>query len=213
MVSPKTKLALFIAFRGGLQIALTIPIVAVLRAIVGRIFESDWNIDWGLLATMTSVFAGGWFVFSFVTQVMDDRAEEQREQATGHLRFPGETWIRAVYSATMLMGVGLAIGTYREGDPLWMSVLSLGFVAMGLIGWPHAVEFRDGEIRQRSRFFRVKAIPYVAIKSAASSPSTGETLVFGQDGTIITHTKEHASRIQFIDYLKQVTGKGVIILS
>jgi hypothetical membrane protein len=49
--------------------------------------------------------------------------------------FPGAMWLRGMSLATIVMGLAMMVGTYREGDPWGDVVSSLVFVFLGYVAW------------------------------------------------------------------------------
>jgi L-asparagine transporter-like permease len=159
VTSTRTRLAAIQAFRSSVGIFLTTLLFIPFAAVINRVFKGTWYVDWRLILTVSGVLTVVFFTFFFVSQLMDDQAEEKRERQTGRAVFAGATWVRGVYLGVVLLGTVLPIGTYVQGEPTWVVIIPVAFIPLGIILWPPAIEVQNGEIRQRDRLFRLKTIP------------------------------------------------------
>ena len=104
------------------------------------------------------------------------------------------------------------VGMYKEGDPWWDVVLPFGFVLMGFFGWPRAIQITQFEIRQRGSLFALRRIAYGEIESVFCGALGSEAVVFGKNGVRIVHTVMHSDRERFVEQVKSIERKEVIIV-
>lgn len=199
------------AFAGSIGILFTAVLLIPVFAIINRVFDGSWRVNWHLTVSVAAVLTALWFTFLFISQLLEDFTEAKRHEA-GNRIFPGSMWIRGISSGCILLGIVTVIGSYREDDARWAVALPFVFVLLGFVTWPRAIEIANNEIRQRGRFFNTRILPSNEIESATFDPSRREIAVFGRNGTRIVHTLMHADGVQFIKGVEALTGKKVAIL-
>jgi len=202
MFSPKVRFAALSALRSSLRIFLTALLVVPFASLMHRVFDGSWYVDWRLMLWLSGLLTMGFFCFSSFTQLLEFEAAESRERR-GLLVFPGLVWIRGLYLGVILLGIITGVGTYREGDPLWVTALVSLFVLLGVLPWPRAIEITDNEVRQRWWFFVYRRIPFADIQSIVNDPSRDEALVFNRSGKAIVHSPQHADRERFLEELQR----------
>lgn len=207
MNSLKIRAAASRALRISLRVFVRAIFVVPLIAVVNRIFDGKWSAPWRLALTATGIITVVVFVFLLLTQVLESYARERRSLAQ-RMIFPAAMWLRGLYLACIVMGFGLMVGTYSEGDPLWVVVTPVCFVFLGFFAWPRTIEITEQAIRQRRVLFGIKEIRLDEIESVAYDAASGETIVFGKDGTRIVHTAMHVDGERFADKLQSASGKG-----
>lgn len=206
MNSVKIRSAARLAFRISLPVFISAMLMLPLIAVVNRIFDGKWSVPWRMALILSSILTGLVFAFLFFAQVLESYAKEHRRHAQ-RMVFPAAMWLRGLYLACIVMGLGLMVGTYSEGDPLWVVVTPVCFVFLGFFAWPRTIEITDRAIRQRRALLGIKEIRLDEIESVAYDASSGETIVFGNDGTRIVHTAMHVDGERFADKLHSATGK------
>ncbi len=207
----KLRLAAILALRNSIGILLTAIVLLPALSILNRIFDRTWNVDWRSILAVSSILTGCVFSFFFITQLLEFWAAEKR-QASNRFVFPGAMWIRGICLLCIVLGVVLAVGTYREGDPWWDVVSSFAFVLLGYFTWPRVIVLSDHEIRKRGPLLRWNRIAYGDIASMTFDRSCKEIVVFGNNTDRITHTKMHIDAAKFIEDLESATGREIAVL-
>jgi hypothetical protein len=206
MDSAKIRSAARLALRISLPVFISAMLMLPLIAVVNRIFDGTWSVRWRLTLIVSAILTGLVFVFLFLAQVLESFAKEHRRLAQ-RMVFPAAMWLRGLYLTCIVMGLGLMVGTYSEGDPLWVVVTPVCFVFLGFFAWPRTIEITERAIRQRRVLFGFKKILLDEIESVAYDAASGETIVFGKDGTRIVHTAMHVDGERFAEKLQSASGK------
>jgi hypothetical protein len=206
MNSTNIRSAAVLALRTSLPVFLSVIALLPLASIINRVFDGTWSVNWRLMLTVSGILTGIIFAFLFFAQLLEYSAKEHRRLAQ-RMVFPAAMWLRGLYLTSIVMGFGLMAGTYSEGDPLWVVVTPVCFVFLGFFAWPRAIRITDSAIRQRRALFGFKEIQLDEIESVAYDASSGETIVFGKNGTRIVHTSMHVDGERFADKLQSATGK------
>jgi hypothetical protein len=212
VTSIKIRLAALIAFRNSASIFISTLLFVPVSALINRIFHDSWYVNWRLMLTISGTLTCIFFTFFFVSQAIDDRADVKGEQQIGNEVFRGVAWLRGIYLFGIVMGSVLVVGAYRENDPTWIVITPVAFILLGIIPWPRAIQVRNGEIRQRDALFRIRIIPSGEIESASFDPTSGDTMVFGKNGTKIVHSNLHLSTELFIEEVERLSNKKVVFL-
>jgi hypothetical protein len=206
MSSTKIRSAAVLALRTSLRIFISLVLIVPLASIMNRVFDGTWSVDWRLMLTVSGILTGCVFAFLLLAQVLESYAKEHRRLAQ-RMVFPAAMWLRGLYLTCILMGFGLMVGTYSEGDPSWVVVLPVCFVFLGYFAWPRAIEITESAVRQRRVLVGFKEIRLHEIESVAYDAARGETIVFGKNGTRIVHSAMHVDGERFADKLHSATGK------
>lgn len=148
------------------------------------------------------------FAFFFVAQLLEFWREDTWERQSQSV-FPAVMWVRGICLASIVMGLGLMVGTYREGDSPWIVLTPVVFVFLGFFAWPRAIEISENDIRQHRIFFGHKRISFQEIERAVSDPARNETIVFGNNGERIVHTMLHIQQALFNERLESLTAKHI----
>jgi hypothetical protein len=208
MTSSQVRFAARFALRNSVGIIVTTIVLVPLFSIINRLFDGTWYVNWRLMASVSAVLTFLIFAFFFAAQLLESSSEESRERQS-QLFFPGVMWVRGLYLMSIVMGLGLMAGTYKEGDPWWDVMIPIVFVFLGFFAWPRAIEISGNEIRQHRIYFGYKRISFGEIERVASDPSRNETIIFGKNGERIVHTMMHAQRERFNQQLESSTGKCI----
>lgn len=199
------------ALAGSVGLFLTALLLIPVSAIINRVFDGSWQVNWRLTLSVAGILTVLWFGFLFVSQVLEDFTEAQRQEA-GVRMFPGAMWIRGISIGVILLGLVTMAGCYREGDAWWFVAFPFVFVLLGFFTWPRAIEITNNEIRQRGQFLNTRILPSNEIQSATFDSTRGEIAVFGNNGAKIVHTTTHVNGAQFIRALEELTGRQVAVL-
>jgi hypothetical protein len=181
MESFKVRIAAISALRSSLGILLTTAAMVPILSALHRVFDGTWYVNWPLMLSVSGILTGCFFSFFFITQLLEFSAASKRERE-GQSIFPGVMWFRGICLLGILMGFTIMVGMYREGDPWWDVVLPFGFVLIGFLGWPRAIQITQFEIRQRGPLLTLRKIANNEIQSVVLDASRNETVVFGKNG-------------------------------
>jgi hypothetical protein len=206
MNTTKIRASAIFALRISLRVLVSALLMLPLIAVVNRIFDGTWSVPLRMTLILSSILTGLVFAFLFLAQVLESFAKEHRRLAQ-RMVFPAAMWLRGLYLTCIVMGFGLMVGTYSEGDPLWVVVTPVCFVFLGFFAWPRTIEITEGAIRQRRVLFGFKEIRLDEIESVAYDAASGETIVFGKNGTRIVHTAMHVDGERFAEKLQSASGK------
>ncbi len=206
MNTTKIRASAILALRISLPVFVSTILVAPLIAIVNRIFDAAWSVRWRLALILSAILTGLVLAFVFFAQILESFAKERRSIAQ-RMVFPAAMWLRGLYLACIVMGLGLMVGTYSEGDPLWVVVTPVCFVFLGFFAWPRTIEITERAIRQRRAMFGIQEIRLDEIESVAYDAARGETIIFGKNGTRIVHTAMHVDGERFAEKLQSASGK------
>jgi hypothetical protein len=176
-------------------------------SVINRFFSGTWYVNWRLMLTVSAILTFLFFVFFFVTELLEFATEKARERQLRFV-FPAVMWLRGVYLGSILAGFIMMIGECREGNPWGIVALPLLFVFLGFFAWPRAIEFTENQIRQRRTLPGFKQIRFSNIQSVVSGPSRNEIVVFGKNADCIVHTTMHVDGDRFLQRLKSLTGKN-----
>ncbi len=206
MDSSKIRSAAVLALRITVPVFVSAIILVPLVSIISRVFNGTWSVPWRMTLILSSILTGFVFAFLFLAQVLETYAKDHRRLAQ-RMVFPAAMWLRGLYLACIVMGLGLMVGTNSEGDPLWVVVTPACFVFLGFFAWPRTIEITEHAIRQRRVLFGFKEIRIDQIESVAYDASRSETIVFGKNGTRIVHTAMHVDGERFAEKLQSATRK------
>jgi hypothetical protein len=143
--------------------------------------------------------------FFFVTGLLESATRKARDRQQRFV-FPAVMWLRGVYLGSILMGLVVMAGTYREGDSWGIVILPLVFVLLGFFAWPRAIEITESQIRQRRALFGFKQIRFSDIQSVVCDPGRNEIVIFGRNKDAIVHTKMHVDGEKFLRRINSLTG-------
>jgi hypothetical protein len=128
------------------------------------------------------------------------------------LTFRGPLWLRALYLLTIVMGVVMIVGMYREGDRGFALYIPLVFILVGYFAWPRAVHLDDGEIRKRDAFLRLTRIPRAEVASVVLDTSSGKLVVFGKSGQRIVYGNFDDGGERLMEQLEIASGKETTVM-
>lgn len=128
------------------------------------------------------------------------------------LIFRGALWLRSLYLFTILMGVVTFVGMFREGDRGFALYIPLIFILLGYLAWPRAIRLDNEEICKRDALFRSTRIRRGEIASVVLDRSTGELVVFGQNGKRIAYNNFGDGGVKMMEQLEVLTGKETTFL-
>ncbi len=210
MESSKVQFAAGRAAKSSLGIFLTAVITVPFISVVHRIFGGSWEVNWRLAFAFAGILAGCFFLFFFITQLLEISRERGQERSH-RLAFPAAMWLRGLYLFTIVMGVAIMNGTYREGDSWWVVTLPAVFVLLGFFAWPKAIQINATEIRQRGPFLNLKKIALNEVESIYFDAGRGEIAVYGRNGQRIVHSMMHVDGKRFMEQMESHTGKTVTL--
>jgi len=128
------------------------------------------------------------------------------------LIFRGALWLRSIYVFTIGVSVVTIVGMYREGDRGFVLYVPFMFILLGYFAWPRAIRLDNEEISKRDAFFRPTRILRGEIASVVLDRSTGELVVFGQNGQRITYKNFDSDGGKMMEQLEVLTGKETTFL-
>jgi hypothetical protein len=208
MDSYKVRAAALLAVRNSLGIFLVAIAMVPVSSAIHRVFDGTWDVNWRLTFSVSGILTLIFFVFWFITQLLDYAMQEARER-NERLVFPVAVWLRGIYLAGILFGMTIIVGMYREGDRGWILVSPSFLILIGFFAWPRAIRISNGEVRQWRVLFGTKRIPFEEIEQVVFDGSRGEAVVFGKNGTNIIHTNMHVQQVEFIQKLKYLAHNRV----
>ena len=164
------------------------------------------QVDW-----MTSIASGtgvglAWFAAALLSALADSR-KGNRTATANTVRFPAQSFVSGIYASATIGSAWLALAVYREGEPLWLQRILLGFGAIACYGWPRTITCGPTEVSQRSALLFKRRIPYVSVE-AISVGGDGTTTVLGA-ATTIEHTAHHVDGEGFGEVMSRRNGKPV----
>jgi len=136
-------------FRVALHVLLGAVLIFPFQAAINFVFGNDTWPDWHLPAFLALAFASIWFVFMFVTTLLDLRKEDRVGKAR-RPTFSAPGFASGIYGITAVVSLGLIVGLHREGDPAWMQFMPLIFVALAFYGWPRTIHCNETAVSQRN---------------------------------------------------------------
>jgi Na+/melibiose symporter-like transporter len=80
MNSSNVRLAVFFALRNSLGIFVTTILLMPVVAVVHRMFDGNWYVNWRLMLSVSGILTSLFFAFWLVTQLLEVSAEETRER-------------------------------------------------------------------------------------------------------------------------------------
>ena len=185
--------------------------VIVIPVVMGmdRIFYGNWNIfDWRLSLEVTGILSGIWFAFLFLSSLLELRGSDARSADRPIRTFPALVYIRLILLFVYGLSACLFWGTRQEHDPVSLQCVALSFSLLSFFGWPAKITLSERGISQRTRFGRLRTIPYSDVQYLTYLPSDGTTIVEGSQYTI-RHTSSHADTTYFQQLIKKRTGKKI----
>jgi hypothetical protein len=185
---------------GLLTMAALLPVAAIINWVFDR-RRTDWKLSLALGGSLSLI----WCMAVFVSTLVDLRRAASRRREMKQV-FPATAFIGGLYSVTVLLAGAISIGTYREGDSVWLQLAPLSFLAIAFYGWPRAIHCDENKIWQRSRLGTKRSIHYDNVIAVAYSQGT--TTVTGTP-VVIEHTQYHADVGQFQRLLSKRTGKDI----
>lgn len=87
MTPSKVRFAALLALRNSLGIFVTAILMVPVVAIINRVFDGTWYVDWRLMLTISGILTALFFTFFFLAQVFEFSTHEQRE-LNRQLTFP-----------------------------------------------------------------------------------------------------------------------------
>jgi hypothetical protein len=199
------------AFRNSIALFLVALAIIPFRLLMNGIFDHIWRVNWSEILVVSGILTAILFCFWFFSQLLEFAMAGRRVRVK-HMVFPAAMWLRGLYLFSILMGIGLPLGMYHEGDRGWVLYAPILFVLLGYFSWPRAIRFEDGYIQTRHAFFRVTRIPYAEISRITVDRSRGEVAVLGNNGERIVHTNMHVDGARLVKYLRKLTGKSATTL-
>lgn len=180
----------------------------VLTALVYRAFDGRWKrLDWQLALKFIGVISVLWFLVMFVSNLVDLRASDRREEA----RNPSLERRRSFGSffPPPWDCLGCAFGVSgKQHEPLWSQGLSLSFAMLAFFGWPRTITLDEVGVSQRSLFGIRRTIPYREVEGMSYEPDQQVTQVVGI-GATIKHTTCHSDAALFQSLMEERMGKQV----
>jgi hypothetical protein len=201
----QVRLSAISGIQSAFQILFVVVAMIPVRIIMGWMFDRHAPVDWKASLIVGCSIATLWYIAVCVSTFADLR----RDAARGRNRlqsFPASAFVTGLYGITVVFSAAIAIGTHREGDPIWIQLLPLVFVFIAFYGWPRTIHSDEKGVWQRTRFGLKRIIPYDEVVAVAYAQGT--TTVTGQRATI-EHTQYHAGTDPFQRVVSGRSGRKI----
>jgi hypothetical protein len=201
----QVRLSAISGIQSAFQILFVVVAMIPVRFIISWIFDRHATVDWKASLIVGCSITTLWYIAVCVSTFADLRREAARGRKPRQT-FPASAFLTGLYGIAVVFSAAIAIGTHREGDPIWIQVLPLVFVFIAFYGWPRTIHSDEKAIWQRTRFGLKRVIPYDEVLAVAYAQGT--TTVTGQQATI-EHTQYHAGAEQFQSVVSRRSGKQI----
>jgi hypothetical protein len=179
----------------------------LLGPLINWLFKGAVRFEWRLFLTLAPIFALVSFVFIFVSEWVDSRAQHLRA-GVENPAFSGSTIFRGMYGGGAIFFLIIMIGMYREGDSFWMQLILALLMALPWYCWPRAIRFSSEGLTQKTLWGTTQRLSFRAVENVAYLRAEGRTVVVG-DGIEIVDTAQHVDRFRFHQLIEERTGKAV----
>lgn len=201
----QARLSAISGIQSTLQILFVMVVMISVRIIMHWIFNDHAVIDWKTSLIVGCSIAAMWYTAVCVSTFADLRREVVRGRSSRQ-SFPANAFLTGLYGLTLVFSAAIAIGTHREGDPIWIQLLPLIFVFIAFYGWPRTIHSDEKCVWQRTRLGLKRTISYDEVLSVAYMQGT--TTVTGKHATI-EHTQYHAGADRFQRVVSRRSGKKI----
>jgi hypothetical protein len=119
----QARLSAISGIQSTLQILFVMVVMIPVRIIMHWIFNDHAVIDWKTSLIVGCSIAAMWYTAVCVSTFADLRREVVRGRSSRH-SFPANAFLTGLYGLTLVFSAAIAVGTHREGDPIWDTVAS-----------------------------------------------------------------------------------------
>ncbi|MEP7365904.1 MAG: hypothetical protein ABI972_21830 [Acidobacteriota bacterium] len=207
MLWNQTKASARAAIAVSLPVLFSFLVLVPFTAMLDLLNSRSPQLEVEMPAQIAALFATGTFVITFVSTFRDLRKIGQIDEAR-EPSFTPTTFATGIYGFTLVGSLWGIYGLKRDGEPTWLLLIPVAFLALAWYGWPRTIQCKESFVSQRSLWLRNKRISYSAIE-AISIWHDGTTIVIAP-GVSIEHTPYHIDPEMFRYIVSKRSGKPVL---